>query len=177
MALDDTVPQTEYFKYPFTATTVIARTLAPLLLFTLGAGLFLWAGRDYYYWLRPWAVLPEAALGALSCAIGAYFFTLLPEIRADGSGLYVRRWGLVWRPIAWEAVAGVRQTARVDLLGWAESFYTVFVWRAPRGRHGRVRRPWHRRQVRGPRFSGHIRNCDRLLALIQERAAASPAVP
>ena len=36
----------ERFWYPFTATTVIARKLVPLLLFTLGIGMFNWAGRQ-----------------------------------------------------------------------------------------------------------------------------------
>lgn len=162
----------ERFWYPFTATTVIARRLVPLLLFTLGIGLFLRAGREYWNWLHPWAVLPPATLGALSWLAAGYFFSLLPEVRADGGGLRVRRWGLVWQRFLWEQVAGVRQTARVDLLGWVESFYTVYVWRTVRGRRGRVRREWHRRQVRAFRFSGHIRNAERLLELIQERAEA-----
>jgi len=158
----------ERFWYPFTATTVIARKLVPLLLFTLGIGLFLWAGREYYTWRRPWAVIPEAALGALSWLAAAYFFTLLTEVQADNEGLRVRRWGLFWRWIPWAAVAGVEQTARIDLLGWAESFYTVYVWRTVAGRRGKARRDWHRKRMRAFRFSGHIRNCDRLLALIDE---------
>jgi hypothetical protein len=56
-------------------------------------------------------------------------------------------------------------------LGWVESFYTVYVWRSVAGRRGRIRRDWHRRQVPAFRFSGHIRNSGRLLALIQEHAA------
>ena len=160
----------ERFWYPFTATTVIARRLAPLLLFTLGVGLFVWAGREFYYWQRPWAVAPEALLGAISWLAAAYFLTLLPEVRADEQGLWVRRWGLFWRPIPWQYVAGVEQTAQIDLLGWVESFYTVYRWRAVRGRSGRVRRPWHRRRKRAFRFSGHIRHSQRLLDLIRQRA-------
>ena len=56
----------ERFWYPFTATTIIARKLAPLLLFTLGIGLLLLAGREYFLWLQPCAVWPAAALGALA---------------------------------------------------------------------------------------------------------------
>ena len=153
----------ERFWYPSTATTVIARKLVPLLLFTLGTGLFIWAGRDYYYWLRPWAVLPETALGILSWLAAGYFFTLLPEVRADGQGLAVRRLGLFWKRIPWPDVAGVRQTARVDLLGWVELFYTLYVWRSgAAGRH----------KAHAFRFSGHIRNCDRLLELVQQRLEA-----
>jgi len=150
----------ERFWYPSTATTVIARKLVPLLFFTLGAGLFIWAGRDYYYWLRPWAVLPEAALGVLSWLAAAYVFTRLPEVRADEQGLAVRRLGFFWRRIAWPDIAGVRQTARVDLLGWVESFYTLYAWRSGAGR---------RRKTRAFRFSGHIRSCNRLLELVQRR--------
>jgi hypothetical protein len=160
--------QSERFWYPFTAGTVLARKLVPLLLFTLGAGLLLWSGREYYCWQRPWAILPEAALGLLCWLAAAYFFTLLPEIRADDQGLRVRRWGLFWRRFPWDAVAGVRKTAQVDLLGWIESFYTVYRWRAVRGRRGRVRREWHRRPVRAFRFSGHIRNSERLLELLAQ---------
>jgi hypothetical protein len=164
----------ERFWYPSTATTVIARRLVPLLLFTLGIGLFVWAGRDYYYWLRPWAVIPEAALGVLSWVAAGYFFTLLPEVRADPEqGLAVRRLGLVWRQIPWQSVAEVRQTAQIDLLGWVESFYTLFIWRPTAGRRGQVRREWHRHKVRAFRFSGHIRDCDRLLELIRQRTALS----
>ncbi len=152
--------KTERFWYPSTATTVIARRLVPLLLFTMGAGMFIWAGRDFYYWLRPWAVLPEFALGTLSWLAAGYFFTLLPEARTDEHGLAVRRLGFFWRRIAWQDIAGVEQTARVDLLGWVESFYTVYVWRSG------VRR---RRKARAFRFSGHIRNCDRLLELVRQR--------
>ena len=159
---------TERFRYPFTASTVIARRLVPLLVLTLGVGMWLWAGREFYYWRRPWAVLPEAVLGGLSWLVAGYFFTLLPEVHADGEGLRVRRWGLFWRRIPWQAVAGVRQTARIDLLGWVESFYTVYVWRA-RVRHGEPRR----RRVRAFRFSGHICNVERLLTLIQERMKGS----
>ncbi len=150
----------EHFWYPSTATTVIARKLVPLLLFTLGVGLFIWAGRDYYYWLRPWAVLPEAALGILSWLAAGYFFTLLPDLRADEQGVAVRRLGFFWRRITWSEVAGVRQTARVDLLGWVESLYTVYAWRSGAA---------DRRKVRGFRFSGHICNCDRLLELVRQR--------
>jgi len=150
----------ERFWYPSTATTVIARKLVPLLLFTLGVGLFIWAGRDYYYWLRPWAVLPELALGILSWLAAGYFFTLLPEVRADEQGVTVRRLGLFWWRLPWSKVAGVRQTARVDLLGWVESFYTVYAWRSCLSRQ---------RKMRAFRFSGHIRNCDRLLTLVQQR--------
>jgi hypothetical protein len=160
----------EKFWYPFTATTVIARKLAPLLLFTLGIGLFLWAGREYYAWLRPWAVLPAALLGALSWLTAGYFFTLLPTVHAGEEGLRVRRWGLFWRHFPWESVAGAEQTAQVDLLGWVESFYTVYAWRTLAGRRGQARREWHRKRVRAFRFSGHIRNAERLLALIEERA-------
>ncbi len=159
--------QSERFWYPFTASTVLARRLVPLLLFTLGIGLFLWAGREYYFWRRPWAILPEAALGVLAWLSASYFFTLLPEVRAGDRGLRVRRWGLFWRRIPWEAVANVRKTAQVDLLGWVESFYTVYVWRSgPRQQDG-VRRAF--------RFSGHIRNCDQLLTLIQEGGMADQA--
>lgn len=161
---------TERFWYPFTASTVLARKLVPLLLFTLGIGLFLWSGREYYFWKRPWAILPEAALGLLCWAAAGYFFTLLPEIRADDEGLHVRRWGLFWRSIPWGSVARVQTTARIDLLGWVESLYTVYRWRALAGRRGRVRRDWHRRRVRAFRFSGHIRDHERLLALIEARA-------
>jgi hypothetical protein len=159
----------ERFWYPFTATTVLARKLVPLLLSSLGAGLFLWAGREYYFWKRPWAVLPELLLGALVWLAAGYFFTLLPEVRADGEGLRVRRWGLFWRRIPWASVADVRRTAQVDLLDWVESFYTVYIWHTVTGQRGRVRREWHRQPARAFRFSGHIRNCDRLLALIQGR--------
>jgi hypothetical protein len=159
------------FSYPFTATTVIARRLAPLLLFTLGAGLLIWAGREFYYWKRPWAVLPEAALGLLSWAAAAYFYTLLPEVRADEAGLKVRRWGPFWREIPWGRVAGVERTAQVDLLGWVESLYTVYAWRPVAGRRGRVRRTWHRRRRAAFRFSGHVRNCQRLIDLVEARAA------
>ena len=159
----------ERFWYPSTATMVIARRLVPLLFFTLGVGLFVWAGRDYYFWLRPWAVIPEAALGLLCWLASGYFFTLLPEVRAGREqGLVVRRLGLFWRQIPWQSVAEVRQTARIDLLGWVESFYTLFIWRPTAGRRGQVRREWHRHKVRAFRFSGHIRDCDRLLELIQQ---------
>ncbi len=161
---------TERFWYPFTATTVLARKLVPLLLFTMGIGLFLWSGREYYFWKRPWAIVPEAVLGLVCWLAAGYFFTLLPEVHADEEGLRVRRWGLFWRRIPWSSVAGVQMTAQVDLLGWAESFYTVYRWRALAGRRGQVRREWHRRQVRAFRFSGHIRNGERLLTLIEEQA-------
>ena len=161
----------ERFRYPFTATTVIARRLAPLLLFTLGVGLFIWAGREFYYWRRPWAVIPEALLGATSWVAAGYFFGLLPEVRADQQDLRVRRWGFFWQRLPWRLVAGVERTAQIDLLGWVESFYTVYRWRPVRGRGGRVRRPWHRRRRVAFRFSGHIRNSHRLLDLIDERAA------
>lgn len=164
--------QPERFRYPFTATTVLARKLVPLLLFTMGIGLFLWAGREFYFWKHPWAVLPEAALGLLCWLVAGYLFTLLPEIQADGVGLRVRRWGLFWRRIPWELVADVQLTAQVDLMGWVESFYTVYRWRTVSGRRGRVRRDWHRRQVRAFRFSGHIRKCEQLLALIEGKNAA-----
>ena len=166
--------QPERFTYPFTATTVLARKLVPFLLFTMGVGLFLWSAREYYFWARPWAFLPEAALGLLCWLAAAYFYTLLPEIHAGEGGLRVRRWGLLWRRIPWTSVAEVRGTAQVDLLGWAESLYTVYVWRTVPGRRGRVRREWHRRPVRAFRFSGHIRNCDRLLGLIGERVGPAP---
>jgi hypothetical protein len=167
--------ESERFRYPFTATTVIARTLVPLLLFTLGIGLFLWAGREYYSWQRPWAVLPEAVLGLLTWLVAGYFWTLLPEVRADAQGLQVRWWGWFWRRIRWEEVAEVRLMARIDLLDWVESYYALYVWRALVGRRGRVRREWHRHKVRAFRFSGHIRNCERLMALIEERSATDPA--
>ncbi|MGD2206426.1 MAG: hypothetical protein PVH17_06575 [Anaerolineae bacterium] len=160
--------QEEHFYYPFTATTVIARKLVPLLLFSLGIGLLLWAGREYYFWLHPWVVWPALGLGLLTWLAAGYFFTLLPEVHADDAGLRVRRWGVLWRRIPWEEVAEVQRTAQIDLLGWAEAFYTVYAWRTLGGRRGRVRRQWHRRPVRAFRFSGHIRNCERLLALIQE---------
>lgn len=162
--------KSERFWYPFTATTVIARKLVPLLLTTLGIGLFVWAGREYYYWTRPWAVIPEALLGLLSWAAAAYFFTLLPEIRAGEEGLQVRRGGLFWRRIPWSAVAGVEKTAQIDLLGWSESLYTVYVWRPVAGRRGRVRRDWHQRRKPVFRFSGHIGGTERLLALIDTHA-------
>jgi hypothetical protein len=161
----------ERFWYPFTATTLIARKLVPLLLFTLGIGMFVWAGREYYFWTRPWAVIPEAGLGVLCWAAAAYFFTLLPEVRAGDDGLAVRRWGLFWRRVPWHTVAGVDKTAEIDLLGWRESFYTVYVWRAIAGRRGRVRRNWHRRRMPVFRFSGHIRGAERLRTLIERRAA------
>jgi hypothetical protein len=167
----------ERFWYPFTATTVIARKLVPLLLLTLGIGLFAWAGREYYDWKRPWAVLPPVGLGLLAWLTAGYFFTLLPEVHADAEGLRVRRWGLFWRRFPWARVAAVRATAQIDLLGWAESFYTVYVWRPVSGRRGRVRRDWHRTQGAAFRFSGHIRNADRLQALIHERAAAEAPDP
>ena len=167
--------QSQRFWYPFTASTVIARRLVPLLVFILGVGMLLWSGREFYFWRRPWAVLPEAALGGLSWLVAGYFFTLLPEVRADGEGLHVRRWGLFWRRIPWRAVAGVRQTAQIDLLGWAESFYTVYVWRVRAGRRGHLCREPHRRQVRAFRFSGHICNGERLLLLVQERMATENA--
>jgi hypothetical protein len=163
--------QPERFWYPFTATTVLARSLVPLLLFTLGIGLFVWSGREFYFWKRPWAILPEAALGMLAWVAAGYFFTLLPEVRADNHGLHVRRWGLFWRHIPWNRVAGVEKTAQVDLLGWIESFYSVYSWRTLVGRRGRVRREWYQRPARAFRFSGHIRNQERLLALIQEQVA------
>ncbi len=165
--------QPERFWYPFTPTTVLARKLVPLLLFTMGIGLFLGAGREYYFWKRPWAILPEAALGLLCWLAAGYFFALLPVIRADDEGLRVRRWGLFWRRIPWESVADVRRTAQVDLLGWVESFYTVYVWRALPGRRGRVRREWHRRPVRAFRFSGHIHNCERLRDLVEEQMSTN----
>jgi hypothetical protein len=153
----------ERFWYPSTAPTVIARKFVPLLFFALGVGLFILAGRDYYYWVRPWAVLPDVAVGLLSWLAAGYFFTLLPEVRVDQRGLMVRRLGLFWRRIPWPEVAGVRQTARVDLLGWVESFYGLYVWRP---------RATHRRQARALRFSGHIRNCEHLLELVQRRVEA-----
>jgi hypothetical protein len=162
--------QPERFWYPFTATTVIARRLVPLLLFTLGIGLFLWAGREYYYWQRPWVVLPSATLGAITWGAAGYFFTLLPEVRADESGLRSRRGVLFWRHIPWERVASVQLTAQIDLLGWVESLYTVYAWRPLTGRRGWTRRGRHSKQVRAFRFSGHIRNCERLVTLIQERS-------
>jgi hypothetical protein len=165
--------RSERFWYPFTATTVIARKLVPLLLFTLGTGLFLWAGREYYFWKRPWVVWPAAVLGLATWLAAGYFFTLLPEIRASEEGLRVRRLGLFWQRIPWEAVAGVQMMAKIDLLGWVESFYTVYMWRTLAGRRGRIRREWHRRRVRAFRFSGHIRNSEWLLALIRERSAAN----
>ena len=58
--------------------------------------------------------------------------------------------------------------------GWVESLHSVYAWRPLRGRRGWVRRPWHRRQKRAFRFSGHIRNCERLLALIEEQAGDEP---
>ena len=153
----------ERFWYPSTAPTIIARKLVPLLLFTLGVGLFIWAGRDYYYWVRPWAVLPEAGLGMLSWLAASYFFTLLPEVRADEEGLAVRRLGLFWWRIPWSRVADMQLTAHVDLLGWVESFYTLYAWGSGAAR---------RRKKRAFRFSGHIRNCERLLELIQQRLEA-----
>jgi hypothetical protein len=161
------------FGYPFTATTVLARKLVPFLLFTLGIGLLLRAGREYYFWTHPWMVLPAGMLGVLCWLAAVYFFTLLPTVYADEEGLRVRRWGLFWRRIPWHSVVGVHKTARVDLLGWVESFYTVFRWRALTGRRGRVRRAWHRRPVRAFRFSGHIRDCERLLALIEQHGTAN----
>ncbi len=168
--------KTERFWYPFTATTVIARKLVPLLLFTLGIGLFVQSGREYYYWQRPWAVLPPTVLGLAAWIAAGYFFTLLPEIQTSQEELRVRRWGLFWRHIPWTSVAGVHETARIDLLGWVESFYTVYVWRKVSGRRGHVRREWHVKQGNALRFSGHIRNSERLLALIQERASTNEPV-
>jgi hypothetical protein len=162
------------FGYPFTATTVLARKLVPLLLFSMGIGLALWAVREYYLWIRPWAVIPEVVLGVLCWLAAGYFFMLLPEIRADAEALHVRRWGLFWQRIPWDEVAGVEKTAEVDLVGWVESFYTVYRWQPIVGRRGRIRREWHRRRVRAFRFSGHIRGCEKLLALLQERASAAP---
>ncbi|MGQ9600092.1 MAG: protein O-mannosyl-transferase family [Anaerolineae bacterium] len=163
---------TERFQYPFTATTLIARTLVPVLLFTLGLGLFIWAGREYYFWVRPWAVLPEALLGVLCWWAALYFFTLLPEIEADEEGVRVHRWGLSWRRIPWKALADVQQTASIDLLGWKESLYAVYSWQTVAGRWGgRARRSWHRRAVPAFRFSGHIRHRARLLGLIQQHLA------
>jgi hypothetical protein len=166
--------QSERFWYPFTATTVLARKLVPLLLFTMGIGLLVLAGREYYFWKRPWAILPGVALAVLAWLAALYFFTLLPEVRANDGGLRVRRWGLFWQRFPWEAMMGVEKTAQVDLLGWVESFYTVFVWHEPAGRWRWVRRDWNRRPKRAFRFSGHIRNCEQLLALIEEKAAANP---
>jgi hypothetical protein len=162
--------QPERFWYPFTATTVIARRLAPLLMFSMGIGLFVLAGWEYYRWQQPWVMVAEVALGLLCWLGAAYLFMLLPEVRADDDGLHVRRWGLFWQRIPWEAVAGVQMTAQVDLLGWVESLYSVYKWQAIAGRRGQVRRNWHRRQVRAFRFSGHIRHSERLLVLIQEQA-------
>jgi hypothetical protein len=155
------------FTYPFTASTVIARKLVPLLLFTLGIGLFAWAGKEFYAWQRPWIVLPSALLGLMVWLVAGYFFTLLPEIRADESGLRARRMGLFWKRTDWECVAAVKQTAHIDLLGWVESFYTVYAWRTVAGRRGHVRRSWHRRAKPAFRFSGHIRNSTQLLAIIE----------
>lgn len=160
---------TERFWYPFTATTVIARRLAPLLLVTLGAGLIIWAGREFYFWRRPWAVLPELFLGLLTWVSALYFWTLLPEVHAGEGGLAVRRLGPIWQRWTWDQVAGLHKAASIDLLGWSESFYTVSVWRPLASRRGRTRRAWHRRPVRAFRFSGHIRNCERLVTLIGER--------
>jgi hypothetical protein len=165
--------QPERFWYPSTATTAIARRLVPILLFSSGIGLFVLAGWEYYRWLQPPAFVAQVALGLLCWLGAAYLFTLLPEVRADDDGLYVRRWGLVWRQLPWEAIAGIQMTAQVDLLGWVESFYSVYRWQAVAGRRGQVRRDWHRRRVRAFRFSGHIRHCERLLALIQERTEAT----
>ena len=162
--------QPERFGYPFTASTALARRLVPLLLFTMGIGLFLLVSHEVYAWTRPWAILPVAVLGLLCWLAAGYFYTLLPEVRAGDEGLRVRHWGLFWRRIPWTSVAEVRVTAQVDLLGWAESLYTVYMWRTLPGRRGRVRREWHRRPMRAFRFSGHIRNCERLLALIEEQA-------
>jgi hypothetical protein len=158
----------ERFWYPSTATTVIARRLVPVLLFTLGVGLFLRAGIAFYNASSAWTLWPPLLLGAASWAAAGYFLARLPEVRADAQGLRVRRLAVAWRRIPWTSVAGVRQTGRIDLLGWNEPFYTLFVWRSRIGRHGRVRRDWHRREARGFRFSGHIRNCDRLLELIRQ---------
>lgn len=169
--------QSERFWYPFTATTVLARKLVPLLLFTMGVGLWVLAGREYYFWKRPWAVFPGMALAVLAWLAALYFFTLLPEVRAGDEGLKVRRWGLFWRRIPWERVAAVAKTAQVDLMGWVESFYTVFVWHAPAGRWGRARGGRPHRPRRAFRFSGHIRSCEQLLALIEERAAENSTSP
>ena len=165
--------ETERFWYPFTATTVIARRLAPLLLFTLGVGLLIWAGREFYYWRRPWAIVPPAFLGLVSWGAAAYFFTLLPEVRTTPDGLSVRRLGVFWRHVPWDEVAGVEPTAQADLLGWKESIYTVYRWRTIAGRRGKVRRAWHRRRGRLFRFSGHIRNGARLIALIKDQVSQS----
>jgi hypothetical protein len=169
--------RTERFWYPFTATTVIVRKLAPLLLFTLGTGLFLWAGREYYFWTRPWSVWAATALGFLAWFASALLFSLLPEVRIGENGLCVRRWGLFWRCLPWARVAGVRATGTIDLLGWVESLYTVYVWSSFPVRPGRLGRGWHRREVRAFRFSGHVRNSEQLLASIEEHTADETAAP
>lgn len=163
----------ERFRYPFAASTVLVRRLIPVLLGTLGAGFMIWGVREFYFWQRPWLVVPLGALALLSWAAALDLLSLLPEIRTDAAGVRVRRWGLFWLKTPWEAIADVQLTAEIDLLGWTESFYAVYGWRTLAGRRGRVRRPWHQRRTRIVRFSGHIRRCDRLLALLQERIAAN----
>lgn len=162
----------ERFRYPFAASTVLVRRLIPALLGTLGAGFLIWGIREFYFWRQPWLMVPLAALALLSWAAALDLLRLLPEIRTDATGVRVRRWGLFWRITPWEAIAGVQLTAEIDLLGWTESFYTIYAWRTLAGRRGRVRRPWHRRRTRLVRFSGHILHCDRLLAILQEKMAA-----
>ena len=92
-------------------------------------------------------------------------------MRASDGGLSVRRGGIFWRHLSWDEVAGVEPTAQADLLGWREAIYTVYRWRTVRGRGGRVRRAWHRRRVPLFRFSGHIRNGEHLVTLIEQNAA------
>ena len=81
----------------------------------------------------------------------------------------MRGLGPCWELWTWDQVAGVHKAASIDLRGLSGSFYTVSGWRPLAGRRGRTGRAWHRRPVRALRFSGHIRNCERLVTLIGER--------
>ena len=78
------VPQQgERLWYPFAATTVIARKLVPLLLFTLGANTTRGSSPGLWNPRLRWALVWLAA----GC-----FSSLLPEVRADDERMHVRRW-------------------------------------------------------------------------------------